>query len=64
MNENSIEKDMNELKECPFCGAGGTLIHYDTDGYLARCSCCDGMIEKWFKDREDAINKWNKRAIK
>ena len=50
-----------ELKPCPFCGKDAELLYYDTDGYLPKCTVCDGMVEHWFKIKEDAEKAWNKR---
>ena len=53
---------MEELKPCPFCGGEATLDHYESDGYLAYCILCHAMIEHWCADKQEAINKWNKRV--
>lgn len=54
-----LEKDMNK---CPFCGEKVEILHYENDGYLPKCSECDGMIEKWFGTPEEAVEEWNKRV--
>jgi hypothetical protein len=58
-------QDQNQkLKPCPFCGEQGELLHYKDDGYLPKCSRCDGMIEKWFKTKKEAADAWNNRKSK
>lgn len=52
---------MSELRSCPFCGGEAELEHLEIDGYLAHCSKCDGMIEKWFDTKDEAIAAWNRR---
>ena len=50
-----------ELKPCPFCGEEAEALHYEDDGYLPRCTVCNGMIEHWFETEEEASEAWNKR---
>lgn len=54
--------EKQELKPCPFCGNEAELTHYEVDGYLPHCTRCDGMIEHWFSEKEEAIKAWNKRT--
>ncbi len=56
------EELQKEMLNCPFCGAKAEILHYEHDGYLPKCSKCDGMIEKWFDTPEEAVEEWNKRA--
>jgi hypothetical protein len=53
---------MNDLLPCPFCGGESEILHYQIDGYLPKCKLCDGMIEKWFLIKEEAIAEWNHRT--
>jgi len=55
---------MKNMKPCPFCGSSGDIRHYPNDGFLPHCIRCDGMIEKWFKTEEEAIEQWNRREQK
>lgn len=49
------------MKDCPFCGAKAEILHYENDGYLPKCTECDGMIEIWFATEQEAKQAWNKR---
>lgn len=58
------------LKTCPFCGSPAE-IRIEThikDGYfyMPRCidkSCAGRLMKKW-KDRDEAVSRWNKRSYK
>lgn len=55
---------MSTMKNCPFCGLPGSVLHWPELGYLPLCvdgKDCGGMIEKWFSTEEEAIEKWNRR---
>ena len=56
--------NLYELKSCPFCGAKAEILHYENDGYLPKCTICDGMVERWFDTKEEAVNAWNCRVNK
>lgn len=30
--------------------------------YLAACTECDGMVERWRETEEEAVEQWNRRA--
>lgn len=51
-----------EMEKCPFCGSKAEILHYENDGYLPKCSECDGMIEKWFASPQEAVEQWNRRV--
>lgn len=58
---------MEELKKCPFCGGEAVLEECEYGGYseyLVYCNECSGMVEKWRKTKEEAIEQWNRRAEK
>ena len=51
-----------KLLPCPFCAGGAMVtVQKDTDSffrYAIYCPVCLG----WQSDRQDAIDKWNRRA--
>lgn len=57
---------MAELKKCPFCGGEAVLEELEYDDkykeYLVYCCECSGMVEKWRKTKEEAIEAWNRRV--
>ena len=63
LQENQEGREMrDDLLSCPFCGGEAEILHYQIDGYLPKCKLCDGMIEKWFLIKEEAIAAWNHRT--
>lgn len=50
-----------ELKPCPFCGAKAQMLNYSKNEWLAECSVCSGMVERW-RETEEAIEQWNRRV--
>lgn len=59
---NYADKLYKEMLKCPFCGSTAEILHYENDGYLPKCSECDGMIEKWFDTPEQAVEAWNRQC--
>lgn len=51
-----------ELKPCPFCGAKAQMLNYSKNEWLAECSVCSGMVERWRETEEEAIEQWNRRV--
>lgn len=50
-----------KLKRCPFCG-GVPILEYCTGDELdIRCDTCGITFEEGFRNREDAIEAWNRR---
>ena len=35
---------------------------YSRKEYLAACTECDGMVERWRETEEEAVEQWNRRA--
>ena len=46
-------------KECPFCKSGLNFVMDTIAGHWVRCSAC-GATGPNAKNREEAIDKWNK----
>lgn len=58
---------MSELKSCPFCGAKGLNDHLFIGGDSRMLwVVCDFCLAKGPKgeEKDDAINKWNRRESK
>lgn len=53
---------MSELKCCPFCGGEAEMLNYSPTEWLVHCIECDGMVEKWRKTKQEAIEQWNCRT--
>ena len=63
---------MSEWKPCPFCGSddlvmSGREVYAFMTGkrlefYRVKCDTCGAMVDNDFKDAEEAIEAWNKRA--
>ena len=54
---------MSDLKTCPFCG-GRPIWEYCTEDRLdICCDTCGITFEEGFRNRKDAIEAWNRRAI-
>lgn len=49
-----------ELKPCPFCG-GRAFVHNPEYGYFVMCDRCKTSSNN-FKDRDKAVNQWNRRV--
>ena len=74
---NAVSSKLNDLLDCPIC-KGISFIEYDgkiflgqhydnypknhNHGYKIRCSKC-GCQTCWWHTKEEAITKWNTRAI-
>ena len=58
--------EMEKLKLCPFCrGKAEMLISEYEDSrkeYLATCTECDGMVERWRETEKEAAEQWNRRV--
>lgn len=61
---------MEELKDCPFCGAGGKGIYLQFDGTSVWCNFCNSIGPPGYcnEDNDDcefieksAVLKWNRR---
>lgn len=58
---------IRELKKCPCCGSNNTAVvespvgNYANMFYKIVCTDC-GCQTKGFREREDAVNAWNRRA--
>lgn len=63
-NENSTTIKNTKLLPCPFCGSKAEMLNYSESEWLVHCPKCDGMVERWRKTEEEAINQWNKRVDK
>lgn len=50
------------IKSCPFCGGKAKMLNYSENEWLICCTECDGMVERWRKTEEEAIEQWNRRA--
>ena len=55
-----------ELKPCPFCGSksvwvADNILDYLFIGYNVHCNGC-GAETRYTKDRDKAIERWNRRA--
>ena len=46
-----------ELKPCPFCGHEAEMLNYSENEWLVHCPACDGMVERWREEEEEAIKK-------
>jgi Lar family restriction alleviation protein len=53
---------MSELLKCPFCGGEAEMLNYSPTEWLVHCIECDGMVEKWRKTEQEAIEQWNRRT--
>ena len=53
---------MSELKCCPFCCGKAEMLNYSPTEWLVHCIECDGMVEKWRKTKQEAIEQWNLRT--
>ena len=50
-----------KLKPCPFCGGKAEMLNYSKNEWLVYCPACDGMVERWRKTEEEAVEQWNTR---
>ena len=65
----SVENAVTELLPCPFCGLSDIDLFHDTSGDYEKhwswgvecCNCRMGYQDNYTE--QDAINKWNKRAV-
>ena len=57
---------MDKLKPCPFCGGKAEMLISEYEGsrkeYLAACTECDGMVERWRETEKEAAEQWNRRV--
>lgn len=54
------QKNMSELKPCPFCGRTPVVDDCGDNRYFVRCKC--GIVQdKLYYQRCDAIRTWNRR---
>lgn len=56
-----------ELKPCPFCGGEAKVIFSRTTEvqWKVRCKSVDCDVRpttSWFIEKEDAIDRWNRRT--
>lgn len=52
----------NKLEPCPFCGGPAYVgIEYYASYWTVGCSKCFCVFERYFKSKDEAIKKWNKR---
>lgn len=66
----ALERQRQELKPCPFCGAKNPiLVRYakgqSVDGQPIRgiwigCRCCEASV--FYRFEKEAIEAWNRRA--
>ena len=58
--------EMEKLKPCPFCGGKAEMLINEYEDsrkeYLVACTECDGMVERWRKTEEEAVEQWNRRV--
>lgn len=57
---------MEQLKPCPFCGSKQVEVRQIKDGWSIGCITTNCLCQWWFMrqftDKEQAIEKWNRRA--
>ncbi len=59
---------MTELKSCPFCGGKAVIQEHEffypdkLYEYGVTCAECKSQTWQFFKDKEEAIEAWNRRA--
>lgn len=57
--------EMEKLKPCSFCGGKAEILISEYNDsrkeYLVACTECDGMVERWRKIEEEAVEQWNRR---
>ncbi len=58
---NNADISLPELKSCPFCGAEGEFINYDSSVFWVQCVNC-GSHGMQSETKRAAINAWNRRA--
>ena len=55
-----VNRHKNELKPCPFCGSTELKVLHNNLYYILCTEC--GIKFGFFKETQEAINVWNKRA--
>lgn len=57
---------MDKLKSYPFCGGKAEMLINEYEDsrkeYLAVCTECDGMVERWRETEEEAVEQRNRRV--
>ena len=61
-----VRMEMEKLKPCPFCGGKAEMLISEYKDsrkeYLAACTECDGMVERWRETEKEAAEQWNRRT--
>lgn len=42
--------------------AKAQMLNYSKNEWLAECSVCSGMVERWRETEEETIEQWNRRV--
>jgi Lar family restriction alleviation protein len=58
--EGGEEREMPELKPCPFCGGDAEICGSDDYFWVTCTSCCADVLGS--PDKEEAVERWNRRV--
>ena len=53
---------MDDLKYCPFCGAGAELRETSTHDYFVKCVHCGSATRRYHENPTGAAMMWNRRV--
>jgi len=51
-----------ELKPCPFCGSAELFIEHNSWGCEIYCNACEASVFSSVQEKEEVVDKWNKRV--